>query len=484
MGGVTGARTFLRRFAALGRGPRELKLVYVLKLLESFADFSTSLNLVLYLIEQFGYSDIEAGAMYGAWGVSTSLFGIVFGPAIDRLGVRRSLLVGGALLTAGRAMLAAAPTRAHVLVSLFMLQPLGMALAIPVLSIAIRRTSTNENRSLAFGVFYAVMNIGALLSGLGTDALTTYLRSHVRGGGTSSAMRSLFWIGCATSALYTLLTALAFRELPPVASAATTSAHTKSTSVWRQVKETWADRVFWRLVTFMVVLFGARSIFKHMDVSFPAWMKRTIGADAHYGSVYSINPAIVILTVAPLQAYLADRDPYNIVIVGTAVTSLAPLALAVLPPSYFSAVVFMVVVSAGEVYYSSKTMEFSLMLAPEGQEGVYGTLASVPLFAVRLMSGATGGALLSYFCPAEPPRRCALMWFAIAAVSASTPLVLLLARRCIYTSDVRARIAASTKRASTAAAAASSSVSLTAISLLATEAGDHEHDDFAVSTGP
>ena len=176
-------------------------------------------------------------------------------------------------------------------------------------------------------------------------------------------------------------------------------------------------------------------------------MQRTIGPNAHYGDVYSINPLIVILTVAPMQAYLAHEDPYHTVVLGTALTSLAPFVLWLMPASYAAVIIFMVVLSGGESYYSAKTMEFAMLLAPEGREGVYGTLAAAPLFIVRLVSGATSGGLLAAYCPADPPRHCQTMWFIIGCISVSTPVLLLALRRCLYTPAVRARIVDSRRRA-------------------------------------
>jgi len=374
---------------------------------------------------------------------------MIFGPFIDRLGVRRSLLIGGSLLTFGRVLMAWARTRAHVMVAAFFVQPCGMALAIPVLSIAIRRTTDDSSRSTAYGLFYAVMNVGALLSGLGTDALNGYLRHRYS---QSVALRVLFWTGAATSLAYTLVVWRAFRELPPVIALdervdedRRVADHRQTT--WQVARETWTDGVFWRLVAFTGILFGARSIFRHVDTTVPVWMRRTIGPDARYGDVYSINPLIVILTVAPVQAYLARDDPYRVVVLGTALTSLAPFVLWFAAPSYTSVVLFMVVLSAGEVYYAAKTMEFSMLLAPEGREGVYGTLAAAPLFVVRLVSGITSGGLLAAYCPADPPRHCQTMWFIIGVISVSTPVLLFALQRWLYTDAVRARIADARRRA-------------------------------------
>ena len=49
--------------------------------------------------------------------------------------------------------------------SLLVTLPFSNCLGIPVLTVGIRRYTTNENRGFAFGLFYVVMNIGALIAG-------------------------------------------------------------------------------------------------------------------------------------------------------------------------------------------------------------------------------------------------------------------------------------------------------------------------------
>ena len=255
------------RILSLRTAPRELKLVYALKLLESFADFSTALNLVLYLTQEFGMSDVEAGAMYGAWGMATSLFGMAFGAAIDRAGVRWSLLIGGSLLVVGRVMLAWAPTRGHALASILIVIPSGQALSISVLAIAIRRTTDDSTRAVAFATFYAVMNVGALVSGIATDAINHSLRSSV---GSTGAMRALFWIGAAVSLTYTVVVYFFFRDVPVrklISEEDGEAEAPERRSTWQTMVETWRDKVFWRLCAFYAVMFGARTIFRHMDLT-------------------------------------------------------------------------------------------------------------------------------------------------------------------------------------------------------------------------
>ena len=51
----------------LASAPRELWVVYVLKVLESYSYYSMAYILLLYLAEEFGMTDLEAGLCYGEW---------------------------------------------------------------------------------------------------------------------------------------------------------------------------------------------------------------------------------------------------------------------------------------------------------------------------------------------------------------------------------------------------------------------------------
>lgn len=63
---------------------------FQLKVLESYNYFSLSRILTLYLSEQFGISDMNAGSIFGAWGTLLTLYGIFLGSAIDWMGIKTS----------------------------------------------------------------------------------------------------------------------------------------------------------------------------------------------------------------------------------------------------------------------------------------------------------------------------------------------------------------------------------------------------------
>mmetsp|Transcript_80935 Transcript_80935/g.142749 ORF Transcript_80935/g.142749 Transcript_80935/m.142749 type:complete len:263 (-) Transcript_80935:124-912(-) len=158
-------------FLTLKTAPRELWLVYVLKLLESYAYFSFAIIFTIYLTNEVGFTDLEAGLLYGMYGTLTSVYGLFMGFVVDNLGVRRSLILGSALCAIGRFVLTFSKSTFMIKAMLYSLLPMGTALAIPVMSLGIRRYTNDSNRSFAFSLFYTVMNVAALFSGWVIDLM-------------------------------------------------------------------------------------------------------------------------------------------------------------------------------------------------------------------------------------------------------------------------------------------------------------------------
>ena len=159
--------------------PPELMKAYVLKFLDSYSYFSFSLIFTTFLSDEFRMTDVQAGTVYGAWGALITMYGLVTGTIIDKFGVARCLRVGYALSLASRVMLFVATGRRALLLTLLLTLPLGNCLGIPVLTVGIRRYTRVSNRGFAFGLYYVIMNVGALVAGPMVDAFTShYNRNH------------------------------------------------------------------------------------------------------------------------------------------------------------------------------------------------------------------------------------------------------------------------------------------------------------------
>lgn len=114
----------------------------------------------------------QAGMYYGVLGSLTTVFGLLVGPMIDQFGCRSSLIVGAALSLLSRVGIAFTTSLWTLWICAFIIMPIGSSLMIPVMTLAIKGYTNTSNRGFAFGLFYSVMNVGALASGLMVDAFT------------------------------------------------------------------------------------------------------------------------------------------------------------------------------------------------------------------------------------------------------------------------------------------------------------------------
>lgn len=122
-------------FKSLESCPKELYVNFCLKFCESYNYFAISQILVLYLHQEFNCSDIEAGTIYGTWGLCITFWGILTSSINDILGVRRSLLIGFTISFFATFAIAFARSKTFLLVMLFGILPLGTSMGIPMLTV-------------------------------------------------------------------------------------------------------------------------------------------------------------------------------------------------------------------------------------------------------------------------------------------------------------------------------------------------------------
>ena len=437
------------RYAPLRRAPRELYLVYLMKLLESYGYFSFSLIMVLFLSDEFGQTDAQAGWVYGLFGMMITLYGLCVGVLIDNFGVRKSLILGSVLLLISRFSAMLTTSMGLMYVNLFLLMPLGTALGIPVLATAIRRYTTADSRAVAFGLFYAAMNVAALLSGPAADLLRGAFACGTWIGGVHlSAHRLLLLSSVVTTAAMLAIAILGVREIEIVdsgggggeptssgggggsaSSGSGCGAHAiaaftpRRGSPWGIAKEIGRTSRFWRFLLLVVLLVAVRLIFRHLDATLPKYLLRSHGPSVPYGLIYAINPALIIVLVPLVSAYTRHVPPLEMIKWGSLVAAASPFCLA-LSSSLPAAVAFVVILSIGEACYSPRFYEYATMAAPKGREGTYMALSSAPLFVAKLLAGGMSGVLLEDFCPAEPCEGGRILWLIIGLVTAISPVML------------------------------------------------------------
>jgi len=449
-------------FSSLSGSPTELYKAYLLKFLDSYSYFSFSIIFTLFLSEDFGFGDVAAGSIYGAWGALVTVYGLVSGVMVDNMGVAMSLKVGFSLSLLSRISIFFANSKTVLLWNVCLLLPMGNCLGIPVLTTGIRRYTTASNRGFAFGLFYVIMNVAALLSGPVVDMCTILHKdknnaeadsnddagSNVEDDGalpewSLTGYRIVILTGIIANVL-AVLVAFTVREIKlddkqqaPIAAADATndsnssSKTTPSVSTFQPLKgsptqilrETLSTPSFWRFLAVVMITLNIRMIFRHLDATLPKYMVREFGPSTPKGTIYSINPALIIILVPIVQAATRDVNPLVMIHYGIYISAASVFCL-VISTSVTACVFFVVVLSIGEAIWSPRLYDYTMSISKEGREGTYMALSSAPLFLAKLPVGFMSGYLLQKYCPEEGERNSKMMWLIIALSTVASPILL------------------------------------------------------------
>lgn len=147
----------------------------------------------------------------------------------------------------------------------------------------------------------------------------------------------------------------------------------------------------YKFVAMSVLTVNLKSIFRHLDATLPKFVARAFGCSAPAGSIYSINPAMIMTLVPLVGAALSWLEPFDAIHYGGYVSAASPLAI-VAAPTLGGTAGFVALLSIGEAVWSPRWYDYSMSVAPNGREGLFTALASAPLFLAQLPTGALSGA--------------------------------------------------------------------------------------------
>ena len=472
-----GVRGFIAKFTVLKGAQRELWLTFLIKFLIFTAYSVTNKTMVLWLSKDLGFSDQAAGALVGwVWAPAMTVFTLLAGSVTDAIGLRRTFFLGVAICTVARSVMVATTVPWLALACGVLPLAIGEALGTPVLLAATRRYSTMAQRSMAFSIIYAIMNVGYLAAG--------YIFDYVR----QLNLHVSFFGFEPTSYQQLLMVSLIFEiVLFPViyfirrgAEAAgggsaigeTPRDHRTAASLWSGIGTTVrksaietghlfrrliSQSAFYRLLVFFLFIGFIKAIYLQMDYVFPKFGIRELGLYAPVGKISAIN-AWIIIFLAPVVGALTQKfAAYRMVVIGGAICAAGVFIMALptqwfesatqtaigqwlghgylgLPgnihPYYIMSALYLAVFSIGEAFYSPRVYEYAAAIAPAGQEASYGSLAYLPFLVGKILVG-TGGWLLAAFVPEHGPHRPATMWLIFALAASVAPIGLIVLRRYI-----------------------------------------------------
>jgi predicted MFS family arabinose efflux permease len=385
--------------------------------------------LTLFLGQSLHMPDRTAGLTVSFFTGVISVGTVLLGPLVDRLGVRRTIVIGFALSVVGRVVLAAAPSLPLSWVvawSALALMALPEGAVTSAVYAGVKQSTTKESSSLGYALLYALFNGGIVAESFASSLVR---QRHGPDG--------VFWMCAALPAVYLAFHLVAFprRFGDPVQRAASEGARRS----WRDLPIANA-----RFLYFVFALLAVRTLFAHQWLTMPDYVVRAYPASvgARFEWVVGLNP-LIILIGTPLLALLTRRvDVLTVMIVGTFVTASSSFLLAT-GPNLALLLASQVVYSIGEAIWSSRFYEWVAETAPPDRVGAYMGVATIPWFLAKTTTGLYSGAMLARFCPEHGPQDTGTMWLLYGGIALLSPIALLLGRRWLRAGIVAGPIASS-----------------------------------------
>lgn len=444
--------------------PRELWLIYLATFFEYMGIFSFLPTLTLWLSKDFGMSDQQAGGWASLFSIFITAFVVITGLFVERVGVRRMLLLGFGFAAVARLGMALSTTTSIAIGTMLAFSFAYGSLS-PSLQVGISHAATKRARAFAFSLWYVSFNMAGALSGPMIDyirkgfvdsasansakpvLIAKTMTLPLLGTRAVSAYAMIMGIGFIFAVFAFLTTALMradFRTRAKAVQAKLDAASGDAMEVEEEapkkpnplvaLKEVATTAAFWRFMALIGLLCLVKMMFQHMHFTWPKYVLREQGETFPVGTLWSVNSAL-ILVLAPLGTALTrNRGVFETLFLGTLISALSPFVLCFGSGMAFQ-VIAIVILTIGEAIWSPRSYEYSVSIAPKGKEALYVSLSYLPFFFAKFLVGPTSGFLLKTFCPETGPRNSMVLWASIGVMTIIGPIGMWLLRGWIQTKD-------------------------------------------------
>ena len=459
--------TFSQRFEEIRTGfERPFWIANITEIFERLAYYGAFASLALYLQQKLNFSTEQTGTLTGIFGGMVWFLAVFGGAAADRLGFRRALSLAYLILSVAYFLIGSigaswlAPVRDAMPLGLFVgiiliLPALGISLVKPCVVGTTARASKEKVRSIGYSIYYTMVNIGGAAGPLYAGW------AHRRLG-----VENVYRVGALSVFAMFFVVLLFFREPrkpgdappPSVAQVARNFcvvlgnyklvlpvvgvALALRIALW--VRPEWS--VPWwiwavlfaialagisRFMWFLVIFTGYWVVFWQQYISLPGYISEFINSNANVERILATDGLTVICLTVLVNVMTRKIPALGAVIIGTIVTSLAWVILA-LRPTIWGAILSLFVLALGEITQSPRYYEYISRLAPPGQQGTYMGFAFLPIGIGSLIGGWFGGTLVHHF--GEVQHQPSMIWWSVTGVGLVTAVLLWIYDRVARTS--------------------------------------------------
>jgi POT family proton-dependent oligopeptide transporter len=412
-----------------------------IELFERAAYYSMASFMVIYLKETLGMTPSFATFLNGSllWGI-IYFMPILSGTLADKFGFKRSLSISFVLISIGYFIMgnvqklwpgiigkgAAEAIDFTVPVVLgIVLIGIGGSIVKPCIAGTVQKTA-GSRATLAFGIFYMVINIGSITG----RSISYFIRTRL-------GIPAIFSYAATSFALIGLLIVLfIYKEPQYVSDGIKDGQKVQKRTLGQALAGIFVVLGNLKFVFLILVLSLFWFLYIQLYNLMPLFM-RYIDPDAPMDLYTMANPIMIVLFQLSITRLVKRWLPVKTIMLGAIVVTLGML-VNVLPALFFAdaarkvgilgislpiAGIFMIIsiasMAVGEMMASPRIYEYIGAIAPKGQEGLYLGYQSLPIALASIIGGPVGGQMFERYIsiPLKEgrPVDTVTMWLIIVA---------------------------------------------------------------------
>ena len=355
-----------------------------MELFERLAYYGQQIVFMIYLRNNLGFSETEAGQLSGMFGGLIYLLPILAGTLADKWGFRRAFNIAFSILALGYFLIGSmgmsifsgiygtAPNY-WLLMSFLILTAFGGSFIKPSVLGTVAVTSKEEVKSLGFAIYYWLVNVGAMIG----PTIAYFVRD-------SFGNEFVYLVSSASCLAMLVVNLILYKDVKGKGTEVVESLGKKITNLFVVLGN-------FKFMIFLLIYSLYWVIFWQEFIIVPYYVTDFIDKNYPYELLQSwAGAGAIILFQIPINRLTKNISTPNAILRGFAVSSLIWVIIGI-HPSIITIAAGIIAFGIGEAIQAPRYYEYISKIAPAGQQGLYQGYAFLPIAIARFVGDPFGG---------------------------------------------------------------------------------------------
>lgn len=399
-----------------------------MELFERLAYYGQQIIFMVYLRNNLGFTESEAGTLSGLFGGLIYLLPILGGTLADKWGFRKAFNIAFSILGLGYFLIGSVGMTAFqgiygdmslywLLMAFLILTAFGGSFIKPAVLGTVAATTTEKTKSLGFAIYYWLVNAGAMIG----PTIAYFVRD-------SFGNEFVYLVSSVSCFAMLVVNMFMYKDAAPVSSVPVESLGKKIANLFVVLGNV-------KFMIFLLIYSLYWIIFWQEFIIVPYYITDYISPDAPYEIVQSwAGAGAIILLQIPVNRLTKNIPTRQAILIGFAVSSLIWVIIGIYPsiPTIAAGIVAFAI---GEMIQAPRYYEYISEIAPPGQQGLYQGYAFLPIAIARFVGDPFGGWIYQTAKEAGDPS---MIWWSMIGIGAFGTLCMAVYNKFVSHHDIKA----------------------------------------------